>query len=52
MTCSGVVVDLCVGGDEVVIESIENVVVVFVVARGVRWWLMRGSMEFIGFRGG
>lgn len=44
-----VVVDLCGGGDEVVIESIENAAAVFVV---VVWWLMGGSVGFIGFRGG
>jgi len=39
--CGGVVVDLrCGGGDEVVIESIENVVAVFVVVfLVVVWWL-------------
>jgi len=47
--CGGVVVDLCGGGDAVVIESIKNVVAVFVV---VVWWLMGGPVGFIGFRDG
>jgi hypothetical protein len=34
----GVVVDLCGGGDEVVIESIENVLAVFVVVFVVVVW--------------
>ncbi|RHN47625.1 hypothetical protein MtrunA17_Chr7g0255001 [Medicago truncatula] len=36
LTYGGVVVDLRCGGDEVVRESIENVVAVFVV---IVWWL-------------
>lgn len=46
------------GGDEVVIESIENVLAFrccfrggCVANRGGWWWLMRGSVGSIGFRG-